>query len=218
MKFLFILHFAVLFFVSCKQSNDSKDLGVLLDSTSLSPVVVDDIVKNDLDESIKKLMIPIEKSIEGFKIKVYYINYDKDEFDNPSILEVYKNYELIFSDSIKGYDEFKIGNLGYRELSGKKLFFNISYGTKACDYMQGNLHYFISEEEKVYFLDNFSTMFTDYAGKSLKIIFPEDTNGLINNVIKIENIKYFGGEEPNKSDTVFYIFDKNEFVKKEKNN
>jgi hypothetical protein len=162
-----------------------------------------------------------ETDIEGFKIKTGYVKYDKSKspFKNPAFIQILKDNKLIYSNSFTAYDELYVDSKGFHNLAGNKLVFTINYGGEACDFNQGIRYYSIDQNNKVFFLKEFSSQFTDYASLSIESIFPKDKNGAKNCLKIVENLSYNESNESSVIDTSIFSFSNNKIdFKKLSNN
>lgn len=206
----------VLFFVGCDKPTNKESEVAIKDTLPES--------KEQLDEEQEyneQLLIPKSTEIEGYLFKFGYLSYDEDKFgwNNPGFLEVYRDNKLLFRDSVKGYDELFVRSLGFHSLSGKKLVFNLDFGTEACDFSQASRYYFISPEDSVFFIKEYWSQSTDYANRYFENIFPEDTNGLKDKLLILEGLYFKERDQPDKYDKTYIEFEKNRFkINKPTNN
>ena len=223
MKQLTLLLSLLLFALfSCSEpASDKKDLS--LSEDTLSTVATDTLQEGrpvDVEELQRKkeyegnLLKPKSTVIGAYTLVYGYVKYDEDIYGwkNPGILEIYKKDKLIFSDSIKGYDELFAVSMGQHKLSGNKLIFTIDYGTQACDYTNVSRFYYIADNDQVRFIAEYSTASGDYAAVGFDPVFPEDSNGVNNGLLIVESMYYKEHDQPDKHDTTYIEFDKLNFT------
>lgn len=202
-KFLTI--FLLLFFANCSHSTKQDKI----------ETAEKEVISMINDSSENEYLVRKEKEFAGYLFRFGYYLYDEDSFgfQNPGFLEIYKNGKLLYTDSVKGYEEMNLSSLGYHQLVKRMLVFSLDFGLEACDYPQNQKLYGISENDKVYFIDEFRSQSTDYASAFFQQIFPEETNGIKNHLLLIEGIHYKEGDEKDIADTSFYYLVEDGFKK-----
>jgi len=177
-------------------------------------------VDTEEDSGYDEYLTPHEEVFKAYTFKFGYEKYD-DEFSNPGYLQVLKNGKILFKDTFKGEGEVHMHPLGYHDLSGKKLVFELGYGIDACDYTQTSRYYVIDANDRVQFIkDYWSGSGGDgYSTRYYNAIFPKDSLGKANTLTIVEGITFHEHDQPDWADTTHVIFSENTFsIKKISNN
>jgi len=207
-----ILSLAALLILACNSHPKEK---VLTAATQTSIKPKDSLASDSTNQSyIEDLLTSKSLTRDGYTFKCGYLKYSTDSSNNPGFLQVYKNEKLIFTDSFEGEGEVFVDTLGYHNVSGRKLFFALHYGTEACDIAQYTRFYVISPENKIAYLNYYVTQWggDGYSGIGFDHYFPEDSSGTANTFKVVESLRYFEHDHPDRFDTTNISFTGNEFT------
>lgn len=210
-----LLTYLMLFLFFAMACNDAKPADTVAKPTGTSVVPKEQNAEEDQLEGKFTTLLHHQETFGGYTFKFGYEQYDEDKFgfDNPGYLKVFKGDKLIFKDKFEGEGEVSLKLLGYHDLSGKKLLFELYYGTEACDYVQTSSYYVVDANDTIRFLKNFwsATGGDHYTTRYYKTIFPKDTFGVPNTFKIVEGMVFHEHDQPDVADTTYIVFEDNRF-------
>lgn len=208
--------FLMLFLFFVMACNDTKPAHTVKKTINKSVVSKGQTAEDvQLEEKANAFLQPYQETFGGYTFKFGYEQYDEEKFGfaNPGYLKVFNGDKLIFKDKFEGEGQVSVKSLGYHYLSGRKLVFELHYGTQACDYSQTSRYYVVELGGKIHFLkDSWSGTGGDhYASRYYKTIFPGDTLGAANTFKIVEGMVFHEHDQPDVADTTYITFEGNKF-------
>jgi hypothetical protein len=179
-------------------------------------IQADSITEDPLGSERKAMLIPQTFLAAGYTFQFGYASFDErnPRSGNPAYLQIFKNEQLIFTDSFPAEGNLSIDTLGYHEVSGNKFFFTLHHGIEAGNYQQHDRYYFISPEGSAFYLSEYNALCSGdgFSCTCFTHLFPAEKSYAKDVLTIVEQLSYNGQDQQDLLDTTSICFTGNAFT------